>query len=122
MEMKEKIARLLKEVGVCPSNLGWRYLYDALLMMTHDEELMYAGITAMYAIIGKRYGVSSFSVERSMRSELGRLFEKMPEDVKYEIFRNSVSGTTITNREFVGTLVQIIMTEPNNPIMKRIGA
>ena len=121
MEMKEKIARLLKEVGVCPSNLGWRYFYDAIIMMTTDEELMYAGIAAMYAIIGKRYGVSSFSVERAMRYELGGLLQRMPEDVKYDIFRNSANGY-ITNHEFVGALAQVIMTEPNNPIMKRIGA
>lgn len=121
MEMKEKIARLLKEIGVCPSNLGWRYFYDAILMLIHDEELRYVGITAMYEIIGKKYGVTSFSVERSMRYELGRLLEKMPEDVKYDIFRNSANGY-ITNREFVGAIAQVLMTEPNNPIMKRIGA
>ena len=121
MEMKEKIARLLKEVGVCPSSLGWRYFCDAILMMTHDEELRYVGITAMYEIIGKKYGVTRFSVERDMRYELCGLLERMPVDVKYDIFRNSVNGS-ITNREFVGALAQVLMTEPNNPIMKRIGA
>lgn len=120
MENREKIAVLLKEVGVSPANLGWKYLTEAIEMVLADATTIDGLTKVLYPAIAKKYNATSSRVERAICHGIEGAFQNMPEGVKREIFGNSIrySGGA-TNGEFIGTLAELITTEPNHPIWQR---
>lgn len=114
----EKIAMLLKKVGVTPAHLGWEYITEAVKMVIEDKGMRYCNITRLYSVIARKHFVTAGSVERAIRHAIEGAFDKMPTDIRNAIFGNAVSRHTgkATNGEFITTLAEIITTEPNNPI------
>lgn len=120
MENREKVIVLLKEVGVSPANLGWKYLNEAILMVLEDASLLDNIIKGLYRGIADRFDTVPSRVERAIRHGVIGAFDNMPEDVKYEIFGNTTRCLgKATNSEFIGTLAEVIKSEPNNPIWTR---
>lgn len=120
MENREKIAVLLKEVGVSPANLGWKYLTEAIEMVLADSTTLDGLTKVLYPTIAKKYNATSSRVERAIRHGIEGAFQNMPEDVKHEIFGNTTRFRGgATNGEFIGTLAELITTEPNHPIWQR---
>lgn len=119
MKKSEKIAALLKVAGVSPANLGWKYLTDAITMSIKDRSVLDGITKVLYPAIGEKYGCTRTSVERSIRHAVNNAFNNIPDDVKYEIFGNTANHGVVSNSEFIGTLAELIIDEPNNPIWKR---
>ena len=120
MENREKIAVLLKEVGVSPANLGWKYLTEAIEMVLVDATALDGLTRVLYPAIAKKYNSTSSRVERALRYGVESAFLNMPEDVKHEIFGNTTRLLgKATSGEFIGTLAELITTEPNHPIWQR---
>ena len=121
MENNEKIAVLLKVVGISPANLGWKYLTEAITMVLADPTALDRVTKTIYYEVGKRFNTTPISVERAIRFAIVAAFDNMPEDVKYEIFGNTTRRDgKVTNSEFIGTLAEVIALEPNNPIWTRL--
>lgn len=120
MENNEKIAVLLKVIGVSPVNLGWRYLTEAITMVLEDAEALNGITKVLYPTIAKKFNSTPSGVERGIRHAIETSFANMPRDVKYKIFGNTIRASgKVTNGDFIGTLAELITTEPNNPIWKR---
>lgn len=117
MEINEKIAIILKKVGVSPSNLGWKYLTEAIKMVIDDADVIDGITRRLYPAIAKKYNSNSRAVERAIRHFVRKAFKNMPSETRFFIFGNTVSSTRFaTNSEFITTLAEIVTSEPNNPI------
>ena len=113
----EKIAILLKKVGVTPANIGWKYLTEAVQMEVEDEKVIYGMTKCLYPGIAKKYKTTSEAVERGIRYSINRAFYYMPGKMVKCIFGNTLTKNgTATNGEFIATLAELVTSEPNNPI------
>lgn len=120
MENNEKIAVLLKVVGVSPANLGWKYLTEAIKMVLEDETVLDGITKLLYPDVAKKFNSTPARVERAIRHSIEGAFWDMPQNVKYDIFKNTArGGRKATNGEFIGTLAELIANEPNNPVWER---
>ena len=117
MEINEKIAILLKKVGVTPANLGWKYLTEAITMVVNNGDLADGITTHLLPEVADKFDSNFRAVERAIRCAIIKAFKNMPSDVKHFIFGNTVSKTGFaTNSEFITTLAELVTSEPNNPI------
>ena len=111
---------LLKKLGVNPAVKGWNYLNEAIQMSIDDPTVMEMITKTMYPTIAKKYGTTPTRVERAMRHAIERAFSIAPAEAISAVFGNSIDPMTgkPTNSQFVATLVNIILTEPDNPIWR----
>lgn len=113
----EKIAILLKKVGVTPANRGWKFLKEAVEMVVEDNDVIDGITKRLYPDIAKKFGTTSHAVERIIRYSVNKSFDNMPMDMIYTIFGNTVPrNSKATNSEFITTLAELVTSEPNNPI------
>ena len=114
----EKIAILLKKVGISPALLGYKYISAASKLVLADSSFIDNITSGLYPYIAKEYGTTSSRVERAIRHGVETAFVNMPPDIKKAVFGNTVVGGKVTNSAFIATLVDIIENEPNNIIWK----
>lgn len=114
----EKIAILLKKVGVTPANRGWKYLTEAVKMVVEDNDVVDGITKRLYPDVAKKCKTTAHAVERAIRCSVLKAFDNMPADMVYAIFGNTVSRKDgkATNSEFITTLAELVTTEPHNPI------
>lgn len=113
---KEKIAILLKKMGVSPALLGYKYLAEALKIAIEDDTVLDGITKVLYPTIAKKFNATVPRVERAIRHSIQCAFDNMPTDIQTAVFGNTVSHNKATNSEFIATLAMLITTEPNNPI------
>lgn len=68
MKVSDFVEGKLMEIGATPEYTGYKYLVCAIVMSMQNEYLLNNVTTKMYPAIGKRYGVSPASIERSIRT------------------------------------------------------
>lgn len=114
----EKIAILLKKMGVSPALLGYKYITEALKMALEDDTVLYSVTKRLYPTIAKKFNTTTSRTERAIRHSIERAFDNMPTDIQTAVFGNTVSYNKgkATNTEFIATLAELITTESNNPI------
>jgi two-component system response regulator (stage 0 sporulation protein A) len=113
----EKIAILLKKVGVTPANQGWKYLTEAVKMVLEDDTVIDGITKRLYPEIAEKFKTTSSAVERGIRCSINRAFYNMPSKMVKYIFGNTLNKNgTATNGEFIATLAELVTFEPNNPI------
>lgn len=115
----EKIAVLLKKVGVKPALSCWRALTEGIQMCIEKPDILWCGVTkVLYPNIAKKIGGTPSSVERNIRHAITDAFKNMPLNVMKAVFGYSIDTerTCATNSEFIGALAQVIADEPNNPV------
>ena len=61
-------------IGATPEYTGYKYLVCAIVMSMQNEYLLNNVTTKMYPAIGKRYGVSPASIERSIRTVISAIW------------------------------------------------
>ena len=111
---------LLKKLGINPAVKGWAYLNEAIQMSIDDPTVMEMITKVMYPAIAKKYDTTSTRVERAMRHAIERAFSIVPAAAISAVFGNSIYPVTgkPTNSQFIATLVNVILTEPDNPIWR----
>ena len=114
----EKIAILLRMVGISPALLGYKYIRAATKLVLADPSFIDNITSRLYPHIAKEYGTTSSRVERAIRHGVETAFLNMPPDVKNAVFGNTATGGKVTNSAFIATLADIIVNEPNNIIWK----
>ena len=73
MKVSDFVEGKLMEIGATPEYTGYKYLVCAIVMSMQNEYLLNNVTTKMYPAIGKRYGVSPASIERSIRTVISAL-------------------------------------------------
>ena len=116
----ERIAILLKKVGISPAILGYKYTNEAINMVLKDRGVLDGITKRLYPDIAKKYNTTPVRVERMIRYAVERSFERMPTPMRDAIFGNTISPYTgkPTNSEFIATLAEIVTTEPNYSIWR----
>lgn len=113
-DYNERIAILLKKAGVTPGKLGWKYITEAVKIVVEDADIL---MMNLYYDIAKKFNTTVSGVERAIRVSIDCAFNNMPPNVQSVIFGYTVSNAgKATNREFITTLAELLITEPNNPI------
>ena len=102
----EIISRALLTIGVMPNKKGFAYLIDAITIYSHGAK----DIQSVYAEISERYGVTSSSVDRCIRTSLGSL-RVISTCEKINSLMNMPAidaSTTLTCRSFVALLAEYL--------------
>lgn len=109
---------LLKKLGVNPAIKGWTYLNEAIQMSVDDPTVMEQVTKRMYPAIAKKCGTTPMRVERAIRHAVEQSCFVAPTEVLSAVFGNSIDPRRgkATNSQFIATLVNLITTEPDNPI------
>lgn len=74
MKVSDFVEGKLMEIGATPEYTGYKYLVCAIVMSMQNEYLLNNVTTKMYPAIGKRYGVSPASIERSIRTVISAIW------------------------------------------------
>lgn len=114
----EKIAILLKKVGVSPANCGWKYITEAVKMVLEDDTVLDGITKRLYPDIAKKFDTTAQRVERGIRYAVEHTLDNMPADMICAVFGNTLSyhKGKATNSDFIATLAELVTSEPNNPI------
>lgn len=66
--MKNKAINALIEMGVAANTIGFRYIVDAMCVMSEEPDFIHGKTTALYQCIAKRNDTSAAGVERAIRN------------------------------------------------------
>lgn len=107
-EREQRIVRLLREIGIPASLLGYEYIKKAVILALEDESYLRAVTKELYPKLAKNFNTNPPRVERSIRHAIERVFEKGNINRLNEIFSYTVDSLKgrPTNREFLATIVE----------------
>lgn len=98
MRTKEQMANKLMDLGFSPAYFGFRAILELAEVWKPSEK-----ITACYAIVGKKLGITQYQVERNIRHsiEVAMLYNQ---DGMKNFLRNSYDSHKPTITEFMAVL------------------
>ena len=116
---EEKIAYLLKAIGIMPNCMGWRYLNYAIELVLDDWGVLDAITKQLYPTIARKFGSTSSRVERAMRHVIEVAFSMGPTSDIYEIFGGTIHPDVgkPNNSLFIATVAEVIAYEPRHPLL-----
>lgn len=97
---------LLLQCGFQASQIGYRYLREAVLIACFDEEVVTSVTKLLYPEIAKRFKASDKQVERAIRNSIETAWVKGNQEVLKEIFHEyyEKSSERPTNTEVIRVL------------------
>lgn len=104
------ISKILKEVGVPISLLGYEYVKFGIALTVEDSTIIRRATTDLYPAIAERYSTTASRAERVIRNAVETACDRGGPDVLEKYFGNSVNPHTgkPTNRQFIATLAEYI--------------
>ena len=79
--LEYKVLNTVKEMGVPPHFLGYKYLQEAIIMGCQDESYIHKVTVIIYPTIAKKYNVTVASVERAIRHAIQTVFNSEDPEV-----------------------------------------
>ncbi len=97
---------LLLQCGFQASQIGYRYLREAVLIACEDEDAVTSVTKLLYPVIAKRYKVNDKQVERAIRNSIETAWSKGNQEIIQEIFCEhlAMSLERPTNTEVIRVL------------------
>ena len=95
MKVSDFVEGKLMEIGATPEYTGYKYLVCAIVMSMQNEYLLNNVTTKMYPAIGKRYGVSPASIERSIRTVISAIWQLSGAAGQCEVHRRSKQASVL---------------------------
>ena len=111
-ELTEKIKYTILELGVKPSNLGYRYIVDSVIYLCKlpDAKTRVLVTKEVYPIIARKYNSTASRVERAIRHEIRNVHQKGNINKIEEIFRFwNIERDSLTNSEFLFRLRDFVL-------------
>ena len=107
--MKNKIAELIKELGISAEDPGYMYIIEAISMAVEEFDYVYNITKALYPDVAYRFETNAHNIESHIRRAITRGWPLAPNEIKYKIFKNTVVENTIpTNGKFIATIADYI--------------
>ena len=103
--VNQRIYLLLKFIGIDQSGYGFDYLFEALKHLVKNPENDLT-LGEVYDIIKKRYGKTTGSIERAIRTAKEKAIESMNPSLKVLVFGTNMKE--IKNANFICALVNFI--------------
>ena len=104
---RKEVSELLKTLGIPASTLGYKYITEAVMLISEGRE-EYRRITkTLYPKIAKACNVTVTSVERAISHAVEVSFSRMEQEVIEDIFGSAYSYEKgkPTNKEFLWACV-----------------
>ncbi|MBQ7944648.1 MAG: sporulation initiation factor Spo0A C-terminal domain-containing protein [Lachnospiraceae bacterium] len=73
-------------MGCQASQIGYRYLREAICVVCEDEEAIKSVTKILYPEVAKRFGTNDKQVERAIRNAIETAWEKGNPEVMKEVF------------------------------------
>lgn len=114
LKRRHRITEILMEIGVVPSNVGFDYLRDNIVMymaLTGRERIHWAGKTRRRVAV--MHDTTERRVERCERHAMTVAIDNCPPDVEQKYFHNCVnyeSGVP-SLREFIAMVAKFVEME-----------
>lgn len=105
-EKDQKIIKTLLLLGFVPHTVGYHYIFTAIQIASEDPTVLHRGVTyLLYPEVAKAYETSTASVERGIRSAIGKAWERGSKQHWNMIFPGLLKKAP-TNAYFLSILVQ----------------
>lgn len=113
VDILKRTTYLLLQSGFQANQPGYRYLREAVLIVSQDKEAVTSVTKLLYPEIAKRFKVNDKQVERAIRNSIETAWAKGNQDVLQELFQESYrkSDTRPTNTEVIKVLRDRISKE-----------
>ena len=105
---RKEIEKKMMDMGFAVANRGFGYIADVLESI-HQDGGVVLKMTATYAEIGKKNGVSKCAAERCIRHEIGCYYNQ--QNIHPMLKAKGCIGGRYPNREFLARLYQVIYDE-----------
>ena len=103
-----KISRLLTNLGIPASLIGFQYLKSAIKLVVEEPDSIMGVTKVIYPKIAKEYNSTPNRVERSIRTAIERCFDRADLRSLDELFGALINNSTckLTNSEFIAILAE----------------
>lgn len=100
------IKSTLKELGVTPGMLGYRYIVDAISSIVDDQDKLRNILKGLFADIARKHNTTVSRVERAIRHSIEVSYVQAPLAVIDNIFGNTVpiSRDKPTSKQYLATV------------------
>ena len=111
--LKNRISRLLLEMGLPASLNGYRYLLDAVSMATEEPLALRKVSGYLYPQIAKNHNATPSSVERSIRHAIEVIFYRGSRKAVIHVFKDLYADNTgkPTNTHFIAHIAEYLKNE-----------
>lgn len=110
-EVEQRVVSLLKELGVAPRMIGYKYLKDAIICAVDDMDRLNSVTKNVYPLIADKYDSSPNNVERNIRYSIGTAWERQCEteikDEYKDVYYSRIKRPT--NSEFIVSCVERVL-------------
>ena len=112
-EVMKKTTYALVRLGFQASQIGYRFLREAVWAVYQDAELLTSVTKLLYPTVAKRFKMTDKQVERGIRSAIETAWVKGTPYVLPELFQEYVQngGHRPTNTEVIEALVEYVKKE-----------
>lgn len=112
-DMKMKITKTIKELGIPANVSGYHYMRYAIELMINDLTLINAITKKLYPAVAKQFNSTASRVERAIRHAIEVGWERGDLELVEKMFGYSVSADKCrpTNGEFIATVADYLLLE-----------
>lgn len=109
--MNLTISNTLKDLGISPSLLGYRYLRSAIKLVMDDPDIVHSITKELYPKVAELNGTTPSRVERTIRYAIEYAWYSYGNAARETIFRESYSAARgkPTNEEFIATVADYLL-------------
>lgn len=109
----DKIAEMLKKLGIAPDKNGFHYLRKAIYECYLNPKLLTSITKEIYPLVSRTFEKKESCIERSIRSAIETGWDRGNYEYSNDLFSNCVDyyKTKPTNGEFIAIIVDKLMIE-----------
>lgn len=109
----DKVAEMLKKLGIAPDKNGFHYLRKAIYECYMEPSLLTSITKEIYPMLAESFSKKESCIERSIRSAIETGWDRGNYEYSNELFQSCVDyyKTKPTNGEFIAIIVDKIMME-----------
>lgn len=102
LSVKKQITDLLLNLGATPNYTGFYYLVKAILLCIEDGKRLLAITKTLYPDTAEYFSVSSYSVERNIRTVINVIWKHNP------VLLEKIAGYKLSRKPTTGQFLSII--------------
>lgn len=106
LDLERIVSDVLKQIGVPPHILGYKYLRSAIIWCFQDDKLLNCVTKKLYPRIAKEYGTTSGRAERAIRHAIEVAWDRGNVEILHQYFGYTIDSERgkPTNSEFMATI------------------
>lgn len=102
MTLEKKASTLLYDLMLPPSYKGYKYLKDAILMLSDENFECSSFAKNIYPVIAEKYASTSQNIEKNIRSAVNRIYEvNSREDLEKILGKSPIICEKPSNVKFI---------------------